>query len=76
MLFDEWLDECAVSMINQVEDVRRIIEQRLSDGTKADYREQVRSEARMRSEADSWLKEFVENINHLLDIEAEVRKDD
>lgn len=62
-------------MVNQVENVRSLIERQWSKGTETDYREQVRKEARMRSEADRWLKDFVESINHLLDVEAEVKND-
>lgn len=74
-LFNAWLEEYATSMVNQVENVRSLIERQWSKGTETDYREQVRKEARMRSEADRWLKDFVESINHLLDVEAEVKND-
>lgn len=73
--FREWLEDYASALLEQLEKICRRVAAGLEGEGKTGYRTQLRSEADARGEADRWLKGFIDSINHLLDIEAEVRED-
>lgn len=74
--FGAWLEEYTGSIVRQLHGLLGDMDALLKDSALPAYREQLRSEDKLLNEADSWLKGFVESIQHLLDIEVEVREND
>lgn len=73
--FLDWLKKYGRALTACVDEVRAGIAE-YADGTDGNaYREQVKLESAVRDQAVRWLKDFISDVDHLLDIEAEVAED-
>lgn len=73
--FRDWLKQYGRALTACVDGIRAGIAE-YADGTDGNtYREQVKLESAVRDQAVRWLKDFISDVDHLLDIEAEVAED-
>ena len=71
-LFESWLKEYGEGLVQQMKEKQNFISKQLPKKKHTEYRVQMKQEKRVRDEAMEWLRQFAQEINHLLDFEEVV----